>query len=200
LDLLTLQHVVMLSVLTIVVLFISETLPLSAAHFPRNAADSLREYKTISRILRAVHEYMVVHRLVDPLEPGNLCVPDEAYASVRSLAAVPLDERPAPREGDIFLADVADLFRNRIARALRHVECNPPGPVAQIIEEAAAAPIAVNKPVPWSAGRPMSTWVVATLPALPEDLEYRLVGRNLALVDLRANIVVDILRDALPMF
>jgi hypothetical protein len=190
-----------LHVLPIAVALTSMALPLSAAPSQKDSPDSLREYKTVSRFLRAVDEYMVVHRLVGPLEPENLCLPDEAYASVRSLAAVPLDARPAPHEGDIFLPDVADLFRDRIARTLRHSEYHPPDFMAQMnVEELTAPPIAVNKPLPWGAGRWRFTWLLATLPALPEDLEYRLVGRNLALVDVRANIVVDVLRGAVPLY
>ena len=114
-----------LHVLPIAVAMTSMALPLSAAPDQKDTADSLREYKTVSRFLRAVDEYAVVRRLVGPLEPENLCLPDEAYASVRSLAAVPLDARPAPHEGDIFLPDVADLFRDQIARTLRHSEYHP---------------------------------------------------------------------------
>jgi hypothetical protein len=177
-------------------------LQLPAAPQPKDVADSLREYKAVSRFLRAVDQYRVVHRVVGPLEPENLCLPDEAYASVRSLAAIPLDERPAPKEGDIFLPDVADLFRYAIAWTLRHSEYYPPDLLARLnAEDLTVPPIAVNRPLPWGAGRATFTWLlVAALPALPEDLEYRLVGRTLALVDVRANIVVDVLREAVPLY
>jgi len=192
----------MLRVLPIVVAVTSVTPLLSAAPYQKDIVNSLREYKTVSRFLRAVDEYVMVHRLVGSLEPENLCLPDEANASARSLAAVPLNERRAPREGDIFLPDVADLFRHRIGWAIRHSEFYPSVLVARMnVEELAASPISVNKPLPWGVGRSPFTWLLATtLPALPEDLEYRLVVRHLALVDLRANIVVDVLRDAVPIY
>jgi len=190
----------MLHVLPIAVALTSVALPLLAAPSQKDVPERLREYKTVSRFLRAVDEYAVAHRVVGPLEPENLCVPDEAYASVRSLAAVPLDARPAPREGDIFLPDVADLFRDEIARMLHHSEYHPPDFAAQMdVEELTAPPLVVNTPIPWGVGRWTFTWLLTTLPALPEDLEYRLVGRNLVLVDVRANIVVDVLRGAVPL-
>jgi len=40
--------------------------------------------------------------------------------------------------------------------------------------------------------------LLAALPALPEELEYRFVGWDLVLVDTHADLVVDILKDALP--
>jgi hypothetical protein len=36
------------------------------------------------------------------------------------------------------------------------------------------------------------------LPELPDELQYRFVGRDLVLIDLHANLVVDVLREALP--
>ena len=36
------------------------------------------------------------------------------------------------------------------------------------------------------------------LPELPPELEYRFVGRDLVLVDILGNVVVDVLRDAVP--
>jgi len=188
-----------LHVLPIAVALTSVALPLSAAPSLKDAPERLREYKTVSSFLRAVDEYVVVHRVDGPLEE-KLCLPDEAYASVRSLAAVPLDARPSPQEGDIFLPDVADLFRDEIARMLHHSEYHPPDFAAQMnVEELTTPPIVVNKPLPWGVGRWTFTSLLATLPALPEALEYRLVGRNLALVDVRANIVVDVLRGAVPV-
>jgi hypothetical protein len=37
------------------------------------------------------------------------------------------------------------------------------------------------------------------LPDLPPELEYRIVGRSLILRDVKANLIVDILRDVVPI-
>jgi hypothetical protein len=39
--------------------------------------------------------------------------------------------------------------------------------------------------------------MIEALPPLPDELQYRIVGRDLVLVDVHANLVVDILREAL---
>jgi hypothetical protein len=39
--------------------------------------------------------------------------------------------------------------------------------------------------------------VLAALPALPPELQYRIVGDALALIDVHAGLVVDVLPDAL---
>jgi hypothetical protein len=187
-------------VLSIAVVSTAVALPPSVD--PRQTdADSLREHKAVSRFLRAVDEYAVVHRLVDPLDPNAMCLPDETLAAVNWLAAVPLDDRATPREGDIFLPGVVDLFRARIVRTLRHYEFNPTDLVATMnAEELSARPITVGQPLPWGGGKRTFDWLFAALPVLPEDLEYRLAAGHLVLVDLRANIVVDVLRGVVPMY
>ena len=40
--------------------------------------------------------------------------------------------------------------------------------------------------------------LLRVLPQLPEVLEYRILGRHLILRDVKANLVVDFVRDAVP--
>ena len=40
--------------------------------------------------------------------------------------------------------------------------------------------------------------VLMTLPPLPEDIEYRFVGRHVILRDARANLIVDYVANAIP--
>ena len=40
--------------------------------------------------------------------------------------------------------------------------------------------------------------LLRVLPQLPEELEYRILGRHLLLRDVKGNIVVDYVRDAVP--
>ena len=56
----------------------------------------------------------------------------------------------------------------------------------------------VNARIP--AGRNTRPWpaLLAALPALPHELEYRVVGLALVLVDVHADLVLDVLKDALP--
>ena len=48
---------------------------------------------------------------------------------------------------------------------------------------------------------PLATFppaLLRKLPDLPPELEYRIVGRSLILRDVKANLIVDILRDVVP--
>jgi hypothetical protein len=161
----------------------------------------LREYRAVSLFMRAVDSYELTHRIVAPVPPEMMCLPDGAVAAITDLAAIPIDERPAPREGDIFALDVADTFRDRIARAVRQHEINVWDLVNEMNEdEMVAPPVRVNEPLPFGVGDRSIQWLVSALPALPEQLEFRLVARDLVLFDARDHVVVDVLRVALPMF
>jgi hypothetical protein len=51
--------------------------------------------------------------------------------------------------------------------------------------------------LPWEAGPPRWRELFWALPSLPEELEYRLVGGDLVLLDVEARLIVDILVDAI---
>ena len=161
----------------------------------------MREHRAVSNFLNAVDHYVVFHHRVKAIEPGLMCLPDHTIAEINELAEIPLDARPMPQEGDIFAPDVAEIFRDRIGAALRHQGINVWDLVAEMNEdELVAPPVIVAKSLPWGVGDRTIGFLTAGLPSLPEELEYRLVARDLVLFDLRANMVVDVLRAALPVY
>jgi hypothetical protein len=175
--------------------------PASATTTRLGTPQELRDYRAVSHFLRAVDTYVLTHRIVAPVAPEMMCLPDGEIAAINDLAAIPIDARHAPREGDIFALDVADVFRDRIARAVRQHEINVWDLVAEMNEdEMVASPVRVNEPPPLGVGDRSIQWLVSALPVLPEELEYRLVARDLVLFDARDHVVVDVLRVALPMY
>jgi hypothetical protein len=62
-----------------------------------------------------------------------------------------------------------------------------------------AVPLKIN--VKYPEKEPLSTVppnVLLSLPKVPEELEYRFVGKYLILRDARANIIVDFIPNAIP--
>jgi hypothetical protein len=160
-----------------------------------------REYRAVSNFLKAVDHYVVMHRMTETIGPDVMCLPDRTVAELNELAAVPLEARPMPQEGDIFAPDVAEMFRDHIGAALRHQGINVWDVIAEMNEEELVAPlVTVAKSLPWGVGDRTIGYLTAGLPSLPEELEYRLVARDLVLFDVRANIVVDVVRAALPLY
>lgn len=108
--------------------------------------------------------------------------------------------RPFARAGDVFTPAVSRYFRTRIDALVRETGLDvttaiePPDEDEVVV---AAAPC-VAEPVPWNAGPVMWPSLLAALPELPPELEYRFIGQDLVLIDMLANLVVDVLHDALP--
>jgi hypothetical protein len=120
------------------------------------------------------------------------------FRQSETLAAAIREARPLAREGDIFTMMVEQAFRTRLAALIRRTGIDVEANI--IASERAGEPryVVVYGTLPWHAAD--TTWapLLRELPPLPPELEYRFIGRHLVLVDIAANHVVDVLRDALP--
>jgi hypothetical protein len=119
--------------------------------------------------------------------------PEELTRQAADLAAAIRDARPLAREGTIFTPRVAVFLRARIAHTVRVAALDVTTSVGDD-----DVVLDVHALLPWGAGRRAWPVLVEALPGLPQELEYRFVGRHLVLLDAEANLVVDVLRDALP--
>jgi hypothetical protein len=116
------------------------------------------------------------------------------FLAQRYLAAAIRTARRGAGRGDLFTPDVAVMFRTRLAGVLTPAErIALPGVPAG---EEGTPLLLVNEPVApeWLAELPPRA--IQALPALPDGLEYRLVDVELVLWDAHAEIVVDVLPDA----
>jgi len=143
--------------------------------------------------------YLALHKKaaegVPPLKETS--DPAKLTAREQALGEAIRQARAGAKPGDIFGAELTAHIRNLVrkdwakrsaadkAGLIRDV---PPGSVAD-----------VNATYP--SALPLATFpasLLASLPPLPEDLEYRFVGRHLILRDVKANIIVDVLPNVLP--
>ena len=149
-----------------------------------------------------VQTYAELHRmLAAPLGPEQMCSdPEEVRRATGALAAAIREARVAARVGDIFTARVAPFFRTTIAGAAR-AWYDVPRMLEEMDEEGlgTVVELEVNGNFPWDAGVMMPPRLLLVLPPLPEELEYRFVGADLVLLDVRANLIVDLLENALSV-
>jgi hypothetical protein len=124
--------------------------------------------------------------------------PEEGLAALARLREAIRATRPHAREGDFF-APMAGALRRDLWWTLREKGLEPRALMVEMLDdtEEGARPPVVNERFSWALGTAMPPSLIAALPDLPEELEYRLVGPHLVLIDIDANLVVDILRDAL---
>jgi hypothetical protein len=102
--------------------------------------------------------------------------------------------RTPAKQGDIFTPEITARFRKLLRPELKDT-----GTKATIKDDnPGAIPFKVNGPYP--SKEPLSTVppnVLASLPPLPKDIEYRFVNKHLILRDVKANLIIDYIPNAL---
>ena len=146
-----------------------------------------------------VEDYAALHRRLEgPLPPltttRNVL---KNYIAQQLLANAIRKARRDVHQGVIFSPDVASVFRTLIADALKgqdveafltELQWEHPG-VFDVTP-------ALNEPLPEEATHEMPIVLLHILPALPEDVEYRIVNHDLVLWDIHADLVVDYVPNA----
>ena len=145
-----------------------------------------------------VHDYVETHRRLAAAIEQPLCSDaEELTRQTVTLAAAIRDARPRAKEGDIFTIAAGEAFRTRIAAMVRRTGFDVAAYLARHRAEREELDVHVFGSLPWRTHVTLMP-IIRELPELPPELEYRFVGRDLVLMDVGANIVVDVLRDALP--
>jgi len=118
----------------------------------------------------------------------------------QSLAQNIRTARPQAKAGDIFTPAISQLFRELIETSIRGNSGNNIRANLRHAEPVHEFPLEVNQEYPQtSAMQSTPPTLLSNLPKLPPDLEYRIVGRGLVLLDTKSNLIVDLLPDALPI-
>jgi hypothetical protein len=147
---------------------------------------------------RRVQAYEALHLRVEGRVPAvqRSSDPGEIRHAIDALGNALREARRDARQGDIFTPDAAAVFRRYIREHCRsdfralleltHEDLDPmPRPQ-------------VNGRWPGEAVTYMPPSLLCSLPDLPDGLQYRFVNRDLVLWDSRADLIVDVLPDAIP--
>ena len=113
--------------------------------------------------------------------------PAEIRRAIRARAKRIRAARAGAREGDMFTPTISVEFRKALilemdANTWAAIMDDNPGEFSHQINGT------------YPEGKPFSTVppnILAALPRLPEDIEYRFLGRHLILLDTRANLILD---------
>lgn len=105
--------------------------------------------------------------------------------------------RADAKPGDIFTPEIRNKFRRLMYPEFKGAEGSETK--EELKEDAPkAVPLKVNGDYPEGAALPtVPPNVLASLPPLPEEVEYRIVGKDLILRDVGANIIVDYIPNAI---
>ena len=128
-----------------------------------------------------------------PKESSNAA---EITAAQDVLGAAIRNVRKNAKQGEIFTPQIASMFRRLMYPDLRGEEGAETREVIQ--GEPVEVWLKVNANYPQD--QPLATVpgnILASLPQLPKDVEYRFVGKHLLLRDVDANIIVDFIYNAI---
>lgn len=179
----------------------------SPAPMPATAATVAPDGQPVNALGAAVLEfhkrlqvYMKTHNEAEGKVPNLKRTDDPVEISARekALAEMIMTLRAGAQEGEIFAKEVQPYFIKIIQDdfAKRRLVDRQ----ALVHELPKNVKVSVN--TVYSTTFPLLTFPAALLqklPDLPSELEYRIVGRNLILRDVKANLIVDVLRDAIPI-
>lgn len=150
---------------------------------------------------RRIDDFVALrNRLADsvgPLDPTG--TPAEITARSTKLAQAILTARPNAKPGDIFTPEVATVIATMIKEEYRRRADTVIETRGDAQEELPDFVPQVNSLYPTT--YPLATFpatLLPLLPRLPEQLEYRVVGKYLILRDVEANLIVDFMPNAMP--
>ena len=136
-----------------------------------------------------------------PVELEKKSQPAEIVTAEKSLAAHVRAVRATAKRGDMFTPATQAMFR-RMLRPPLAKGADAADNKAIIKDDAPQpkeVPFKVNADYPQNV--PLSTVppdVLAALPTLPEDIQYRFAGKHLILFDAKANLIIDFMLNAMP--
>jgi hypothetical protein len=162
-----------------------------------------QEERTLTAFKARVDRYVALHRRLERSLPPEQMFDDwEEMSEARDdLADAIRDARPHARAGGIFSPGFRALVTRRVEETLARANYDLETVLAAINDEVVPGGprLKVNGRFPWDhVGAAMWPALLQRLPPLPRELEYRFVDRDLVLIDVHADLVVDILKEALP--
>jgi hypothetical protein len=151
--------------------------------------------------LDCVQAYVTLHKSVastlPALKPTDL--PEMITAHQLALARKIREARPNAKHGDIFTEDARDAFRRAIREEFRGPDGHDARTTIRQGEPLSKVHLRVNEPYP--DGVPFTTvppTLLLKFPKLPDQVAYRIVGHDLILLDVKANLVVDRIPEIIP--
>jgi len=149
-----------------------------------------------------VDRYLTLRRSIEkklPALKNKEELPEMIAAHQQALARKIREGRPNAKPGDIFTRDVREAFRHLIRSVFQDPKTAVVNSTVQQRKTAQAVSLKVNGVYPDAvAETTFPPALLQKLPQLPDELAYRIVDRDLVLVDSKANLVVDLYHEALP--
>jgi hypothetical protein len=148
---------------------------------------------------KRIEAYVKVHKTADGKVPSLKRTDDpvEIASREKALADMIMTLRAGAQPGEIFAKEYQPYFIKIVQDDFKERSAADRKAIVQELPK--NMKVDVNTVYPTEL--PLATFppkLLRKLPDLPPELEYRIVGRSLILRDVKANVIVDILRDVVP--
>ena len=156
--------------------------------------------RTVATFTERVRQYSELHNKLEKTLPAlpKETTPEAIDKHQRALEALIKQHRASAKRGDIFDPETEKMIRRVFAQIFAGSE-GAKLKATIMDENPTTTKLAVNSRYPDEV--PLSTMppqVLAMLPKLPDDLEYRFIGSRLILLDVHAHTIADYIENALP--
>jgi hypothetical protein len=156
--------------------------------------------KTMADFQERIKVYVELHQKIEGKLPSlpKEATPQQIDRNQRELGRLIREARASAKQGEIFTPDMQSLVKRMMSTLFAKAQGAQLR--ASIMDEnPMSVKLAVNGRYPDEV--PLATMppqVLKTMPAMPEELEYRFVGDNLVILDDHAHIIVDFMPNVLP--
>jgi hypothetical protein len=148
---------------------------------------------------KRLHAYLELReslgKKLEPLSPTASA--SDLQSRQQALAAALRAARANAKQGDLIPVAIQEQIRQTIQADLKRRE---PAAKRATLEEVPQGPLpGINKTYPEQAALPtVPALMLASLPRLPDNLQYRFFGRHVVLLDGDTEIVVDYVQNSVP--
>jgi hypothetical protein len=163
--------------------------------------DTLDEQKTFDDFKARVDQYVALHKAAEAKLPNltNDATPEQIDKRQRELGRLITEARANSKQGELFTPAMETLLRKHLARVFK----TPDGPAIKdsVNDENPVGLVAVAVNERYPDDIPISTMppdLLEKLPKMPEEMEYRFVGRHLVILDTHAHLIADFVTNAIP--
>lgn len=177
-----------------------QTAPTTRAVSPAPDKGVNADAALLSDFKKRIDEYMTIHDKVakeaPPMKETNN--PTEIKNAQTAFGEKIRQARANAQPGDIFTVQIQQKFRRLLTPELKGEDGQD---AKKVLKDDApkSVPLKVNANYPEGAPRPtVPAKLLLSLPTLPDSLEYRIVQKDLVLVDTRGNIIIDFIANAIP--
>lgn len=148
-----------------------------------------------------VQDYIKLQKTIESSLPAmnSTDLPEMIAAHQQALARKIREARPKAKAGDIFTERAREAFRHVIRSAFQGPEGDHVRATMQQGAPVKPLQLKVNGIYPDTA--PYTTvppTLLSAVPKLPEDVAYRIVSRDLVLIDVKSNMVIDLVHEIIP--